>query len=265
MIKKKIVLITGGSGFLGEEMGSHLIRCGYYVINLGRKKPIFSNDISTSIHFAVDFYKSQSLEKKLNEVIKKYKKIDILVNNSFDFSKKTGFNSEIGRVENINKKTFMNGLESGIYWTFQCSQILAKHMIKNKKGVIINIASLYSFLVPDSKMYKKTKVFNPVIYSTSKHGVMGMTKYFASFWGPFGIRVNALSPGTFPNNQKNNNKAYPNKVEDSNFMKLLSGKCALDRVGIPSDLNSALEFLCSEKSSLLHGQNIVIDGGWSLL
>ena len=115
-------------------------------------------------------------------------------------------------------------------------------------------------------MYQNTKVFNPIIYSTSKHGVMGMTKYFSSFWGPLGIRVNALSPGTFPNNQKNNNhKISPNKVQDDNFMKLLSSKCALNRVGVPSDLNAAIEFLCSEKSSLLHGQNIVIDGGWSLL
>ena len=54
-------------------------------------------------------------------------------------------NSEKGRIEKINKKTFMNGLESGIYWTFQCSQALAKHMIKNKKGIIINIASLYYY------------------------------------------------------------------------------------------------------------------------
>lgn len=263
--KQKIVVLTGGSGYLGEEMGSHLLKKGYFVINMGRKKPNFCNQNVSSKHYKVDFYNITKLKKCLNEIIKKYQIIDILINNSFDFSKNTGFNTDSGRVEKINDKKFNRGLTSGIYWTFLCSQIIGNSMIKRKKGIIINIASLYSFLVPDAKMYRNTPIFNPIIYSVSKHGIIGMTKYLSSFWGPLGIRINALSPGTFPNISAKSKSKSPNKVKDDKFLNLLADKCALKRVGVPSDLNAALEFLCSDKSKLLHGENIVIDGGWSAL
>ena len=263
--KKEIVVLTGGSGYLGEEMGTCLMENNYFVINVGRKEPKFCSNKESSIHYFADFYNSKLLEKILKKILKQYKKIDILINNSFDFSTNTGFNSDIGRLENINKDTFINGLHSGIYWTFQCSQIIGKEMLKSERGIIINIASLYSYLVPNSKMYEGTTIFNPVTYSVSKHGIMGLTKYLASFWGPYGIRVNALSPGTFPNTNKNDNKKSPNSVSNNKFINLLENKCALKRVGKPNDLNAALLFLCSEKSKLMHGENIVIDGGWSLL
>ena len=264
-LDNKIILLTGGSGYLGEAMGSHLLDCGAYVINLGRTKPNFCDNRKSSRHYQVDFYETRTLEHSLNEIIGEYKKIDILVNNSFDFSENTGFNSEKGRVNNIDKETFLRGINSGIYWTFQCSQIVGLQMLKQNYGVIINIASLYSFLVPDSRMYEHTKIFNPVTYGVSKHGIMGLTKYLASFWGRQGVRVNALSPGTFPNNSNPKKKNSPNTVQDDLFMDMLAKKCALNRVGVPSDLVSALEFLCSSKSRLLHGENIVIDGGWSLM
>ena len=124
-------MITGGSGYLGEEMGSHLIKCGYFVINLGRKKPNFCDNSKTSAHFSVDFYKSELLEIQLKIIIKKYTKIDILINNSFDFSKKTGFNSEKGRIEKMNQKLLIE-------------------LKQNQKGIITGVkrgtASLLSYL-----------------------------------------------------------------------------------------------------------------------
>lgn len=265
ILKDKKIIITGGSGYLGEEMGLHLLRKGAFIINLGRKKPKFCEVKDNSCHISVDFYDSEQLGIALKGIFTSFGTPDVLINNSFDFSKLTGFNTEKGRVNKIDKKTFLTGINSGIFWTFQCSQTVGLEMLKNKKGIIINIASLYSFLVPDSRMYENTNIFNPIIYSISKHGVIGMTKYLASFWGRQGIRVNALSPGTFPNYDYSNSKKAPNKVNDEKFMNLIKNKCALKRVGKPKDLSSALEFLCTEKSRLLNGENIIIDGGWSLL
>ena len=87
----------------------------------------------------------------------------------------------------------------------------------------------------------------------------------ASFWSQFNIRCNCLSPGTFPNLGNNTSKNEPNKVLDTDFLELLEKKCTLKKFGKPKDLLSSLEFLCSDKSDFITGQNIVVDGGWSAL
>jgi len=139
-------------------------------------------------------------------------------------------------------------------------------MIERRQGNIVNIASLYSFLVADYRMYKGRTVFNPVIYPLAKHGLLGLTKYIASFWSEYNIRCNCLSPGTFPNIHKDKEKSEaPNRVTDDEFIEILEKKCSLGRVGVPSDLLSAIEFLCSDKSAYMTGSNVVVDGGWSVL
>ena len=259
------IIITGGSGYLGEEMGSHLVSCGANVINIGRRQPDFVSG-SSSKHIFSDFYDKRSLDESLKAAIKEFGKVDVLVNNSFDFSTKTGFNTPKGRIENITQDIFFSGVKSGIYWPVRCCQLVGEKMKTYKEGNIVNVASLYSYLVPDSRMYDNTDIFNPITYSISKHGLNALTKYLASFWGKHGIRVNALSPGTFPNTKIRKSKHSPNSVDDDDeFLRLLAKKCALGRVGVPSDLNSALEYLVSKKSRALTAANLTVDGGWSIL
>jgi gluconate 5-dehydrogenase len=139
-------------------------------------------------------------------------------------------------------------------------------MIEQKSGNIVNITSLYASLVADYRMYEGRDIFNPVTYPVSKHGLVGLTKYIASFWAPHGIRCNCLSPGSFPNTiSKKDDPSAPNSVEDDEFLNILNRKCSLGRTGVPQDLESAIQFLCSEKSSYLTGANLVVDGGWSVL
>ena len=188
----------------------------------------------------------------------------MLVNNSFDFSVRTGFNHPSGRIEGITKETFLSGVESGIYWPLLCSQIVGRKMMEQGGGHIVNIASLYSFLVADYQIYEGRDTFNPVTYPISKHALLGLTKYIASFWSGHNVRCNCLSPGTFPN-VETGPEDTPNAVDDRVFLEILEGKCSLGRVGVPSDLFGALEFLCSDKSSYMTGANLVVDGGWSVL
>jgi len=266
-LKENTIVFSGGSGYLGEAMVAHLLECGAVVINLGRKKPaIFSSYPERGKHLTVDFYNTEALTETLESINAWSKPVDVLVNNAFDFSQKTGFNHPSGRLENITKETFLKSMESGLYWPLLCSQIIGKKMIERRQGNIVNIASLYSFLVADYRMYKGRTVFNPVIYPLAKHGLLGLTKYIASFWSEYNIRCNCLSPGTFPNIHKDKEKSEaPNRVTDDEFIEILEKKCSLGRVGVPSDLLSAIEFLCSDKSAYMTGSNVVVDGGWSVL
>jgi NAD(P)-dependent dehydrogenase (short-subunit alcohol dehydrogenase family) len=260
----KVIIFSGGSGYLGAAMAKHLLDCGATLINLGRNKPdIMSKYTERAKHYSVDFYDTEKLTETLTDVVNEFECIDILVNNSFDFSSETGFNDPSGRLENLKKDTFLKAMESGIYWPLLCSQIVGSKMIDQGYGNIINITSLYSNLVADYRIYKGRKTLNPVNYPIAKHGLLGLTKYIASFWSEHNIRCNCLSPGTFPNIQ--NDTASPNKVKDDEFINILNNKCSMGRVGKPDDLLTAIEFLCSEKSSYMTGTNIVVDGGWSVL
>lgn len=263
----KTIVMTGGSGYLGGAMLNHLLSCGATVINLGRRQPSFDEKYSSRTrHITVDFYETEALSYKLESLASELETIDILINDAFDFSTKTGFNHPSGRIENLTKEIFLNGLESGLYWPLLCSQIVGRKMIRQRRGNIINITSLYSTYVADYRIYKGRQIFNPVTYPLAKHALLGLTKYMASFWSEHNIRCNSLSPGIFPNvGPKKEAAAAPNKVQDQGFLDLLADKCSLGRVGVPEDLLSAIEFLCSDKSSYLTGANIVVDGGWSVL
>lgn len=268
ILQGKTIIFSGGSGYLGSVMIDHLLKCGAKVINIGRRRPeVLSKYSETSQHYSVDFYETELLSETITEILIDLAKVDILINNSFDFSQKTGFNHSNGRIENLTKKTFLKGIESGLYWPLLCSQIVGKKMKSQNHGNIINISSLYASLVADYRIYKGRDIFNPVIYPISKHGLLGLTKYIASFWSEYNIRCNCLSPGSFPNIEVNKAKdnSMPNKVQDEDFLKILEQKCSLGRFGIPSDLLSSLEFLCSDKSSYMTGANIVVDGGWSVI
>ena len=266
-LKGKKIIFSGGSGYLGAAMAERLLKCGAKVANIGRRAPELLSEYPTQAsHYKVDFYESEDLTDVLGQAIEGLGGVDVLVNNSFDFSPKTGFNDESGRIENISKETFMKGLESGIYWPSHCAQVVGKRMIEQKSGNIVNITSLYASLVADYRMYEGRDIFNPVTYPVSKHGLVGLTKYIASFWAPHGIRCNCLSPGSFPNTiSKKDDPSAPNSVEDDEFLNILNRKCSLGRTGVPRDLESAIQFLCSEKSSYLTGANLVVDGGWSVL
>lgn len=261
----RTIVLTGGSGFLGSAMATHLLGCGARVVNLGRRRPRVPSGLAKGLtHIAVDFYDTQRLRAELESVAGIRHRIDVLVNNSFDFSPRTGFNDPSGRLETISKETFMRGLDSGVYWALLCSQVIGRRMIKQGGGHIINVGSLYSFLVADYRMYKGRKIFNPVTYPVSKHALLGLSRYIASFWSAYNIRCNVLTPGTFPNIGEAD-EAQPNRVKDEAFIDVLRRKCSTGRVGKAEDLLSALEFLCSDKSSYMTGANLVVDGGWSAL
>jgi NAD(P)-dependent dehydrogenase (short-subunit alcohol dehydrogenase family) len=115
---------------------------------------------------------------------------------------------------------------------------------------------MYGHIAPDPNLYEDNNYTNPPSYGAAKAGVIQLTKYLASFLAKYNIRTNAISPGPFPHGEA---------LEDEKFIKSLSQKNTLKRVGKAYELKGAVALLCSEASSYINGENICIDGGWSII
>ncbi|MDP3741143.1 MAG: SDR family oxidoreductase [bacterium] len=268
-VQGKTVLLTGATGFFGRYITEGFLAAGAKVILLGRSERLRPQVLDLQKRFGknqvygyrVDFYNRAKLTNLLKRVIKSFK-IDVLINNAFDFSPKTGFNTINGRLENTSFDQWQAAFESGIYWSVLATQIIGAQMRKRRLGSIINISSMYGLIAPNPELYRGTTKFNPPTYGVMKAGVLALTRYTATFWAEHGIRCNSISPGAFSNLET----ATTNSVQANDpFLERLKEKTLLGRTGHPRDLLGALLFLASDASSYMTGQNIVIDGGWTVI
>ena len=266
MDQPRIAVITGGAGLLGQSHTEALLELGVKVyvsdINLKKAKR-FCENINKKKYLgeALPLQLDVTNEKSIDQAIKKIKRIDILVNNaalnptlkSLKRDKKTRkFN-----LHNINFASYQKELDVGLTGYLKCTVKFGNMMAKNKQGVILNIASDLSVISPNQNLYNKdnSKVFEyykPASYSIIKHGVIGLTKYFATFWAKDNIRVNSLSPGGVYDNQ------------NKNFLKKLKKLIPMSRMAEKNEYKSIVQFLCSDGSRYMTGQNIVMDGGRSI-
>ena len=134
-------------------------------------------------------------------------------------------------------------------------------MKQHHRGSIINIATMYALVAPSPHLYEGTAFLNPPGYSAAKAGMVALTRYMASFWGPAGIRANAILPGPFSNTQDTGSNAVRG---DEAFLDRLRQRTCLGRIGRPAELIGALLFLASDASSYMTGQTLVVDGGWTI-
>jgi len=267
-LENKICIVTGAAGYFGKMFSECLLLAGAKIILFGRGNKIeslakvFKEKYGKyKVDFYIlDFYDTNNYEYYLKQAVKNNKSIDVLVNNSYDFSKNTGFNDQSGRIENMSKKQWMLSLASGIYWSALSTQIIGEQMKYQRSGSIINISSMYAIVSPDLKLYEGVETFNPPSYSASKAAILALTRYTASFYGKYNIRCNAILPGAFPNIGTD---SY-NAVDNNMFLKRVSNKTVLNRYGKPDDLKGVLLLLSSDASSYITGQSIVVDGGWTI-
>ena len=267
-LEGKTIVVTGACGFLGRHFVRGLLGAGGRVVMLSRSENVKQHVRSHAKDFGhskitghqVDFYQLEMLEKALQEIVKQ-KKVDVLVNNAYDFSDRTGFNTPDGKLEASTFDQWLSAFESGIYWAVRASQVIGNGMKRHGGGSIIHVASMYGIVSPDFKLYESTKFFNPPSYGVMKAGLLAFTRYSAAYWGKYNIRSNALVPGTFPNTEDETHNAVP---RDDVFLKRLEERTLLGRVGKPRDLLGALILLASDASSYITGQAIVVDGGWTV-
>ncbi len=267
-LEGKVALVTGAAGFFGRNFTECLLRSGARVILYGRGKKLedFSEIMKSKYGKImieccnVDLYDYKAYSECLKSSIENNSTIDILVNNAYEFSRETGFNDPSGKIESISREQWIRGLESGVYWYGLSTQIIAEKMKQQNSGSIINISSMYALVAPDPGLYEDTDLINPPSYGAAKAAILAFTRYAASFYGKYNIRVNAIAPGAFPNSNKD---AY-NAPKDDTFMEKLADRTILGRTGVPKDLEGALVFLASNASSYMTGQTLVIDGGWTV-
>ena len=126
-------------------------------------------------------------------------------------------------------------------------------MVKQRKGTIVNIASIYGMVGADQRIYGNTKINSPVSYAVAKGGIINLTRYLAAYWHKKNIRVNTLTPGG----------VLDKKFQKQNFIEKYSQKTILGRMANRDGYNGAILFLMSDASSYMTGSNLVIDGGWT--
>ena len=258
----KAVIVTGATGYFGKYLVNGL-KDGFQVIatsrSLDKLKQAFPED--DVIKAEMDAYDLEGMQKELERVCTEYEVVG-LVNNAYDFSTKTGFNTPDGKYETIGLDEMRHGLESGLLAPMVACQVVGNFMQKkNLKGCLINISSMYGIVSPDRHLYEGKTVFNPVTYGVAKAGLNALTRYISSFWGGHGIRCNSVAPGAFPNVETDS----VNAPKDDEFLKRLERKTTLGRVGHPTDLIGITKLLLSDEGSYITGQVISVDGGWSAI
>lgn len=269
-LKGKVALITGAGGLLGIEHAKALLSAGANLvltdisnIALMNTSKILRAEFQSSCikTFEMDVSNEESILAVSEQLQSSNCCIDILVNNAAIDPKVTNSqsNRHLSRVEFLSLEQWNAELSVGLTGAFLCCRIFGHQMVMNKRpGVILNIASDLSIISPDQRLYQirglesEKQPVKPVTYSVIKTGLIGLTKYLSTYWAEYNIRVNALSPGGVFNNQPNH------------FIEKLNKLIPLNRMANKDEYRSAILFLCSDASSYMTGQNIVMDGGRSV-
>lgn len=265
----KTSLITGGAGLLGIEHAAALLESGATVVmtdigeaalSSARNALVEDFDPAKIITMVMDVSQLEAIRSVAEQLSSNGIHIDILVNNAAIDPKVKGDEGvlETSRLENFPLDQWNLQVAVGLTGAFLCSQVFGIKMAKEGKGgVILNIASDLSVFSPDQRLYRKDGLSDdlqpvkPVTYSVIKAGLVGLTRYLATYWADYGVRSNALSPGGVFNGQGNE------------FVQRLSSLIPCGRMAQRDEYRAAVQFLCSDASAYMNGQNIVMDGGRS--
>ena len=264
-IKGKVVVITGAGGLLGKQHAEIIAIFGGIPILLDKNInsiKSFSERIQIkygveTLALRVDITKEKEVKDALKKIIKKQKKkIDGLINNAANNPKVEKNKSQFLRLENFDLKVWSDDINVSLTGSLICSKYFGTEISKNPSGgSIINISSDLGIISPDQRLYQKKnipknkQIVKPVSYSVVKFGIIGLTKYLATYWPESNVRCNAICPGGIENNQ------------DSDFLKKVSKKIPLGRLAKVDEYQSTIIWMLSEKSSYLNGSIITIDGG----
>ncbi len=256
-LKNKTIIITGGSGLIGSAFSIISAKHGANVVIIDIDKKKSDNLVKQIkektrndkiIYLKCNITSLNDIKKAIDMLLNKFGEIDVLVNNAYPRNKNYG-----KRYEDVTYEDFCENINLHVGGYFLITQQVSKVMMKQNYGNIINIGSIYGFAAPRFEIYEGTEMTTPVEYAAIKGAIINLTKYLASYLGKYNIRVNCISPGG----------VYDHQPET--FVKKYSQKVLLgNRMANVDDLTGALLFLLSDDLKYMTGQNIVVDGGWSL-
>ncbi len=251
MFDDKIVLITGSNGRIGRICAETVLenkgKVALFDLHNSCKINISEKYKKNYIYYQVDINEIDLLEKSIIDFENKIGKINSAIHAAYPKSKNWGIN-----FEDLNQKDLFNNLSFQLGGAIMFSQLIIKKFIDYGGGNLIHISSIQGLGAPKFDHYENTNMTSPIEYNAIKSGIISVTKYLAKYYGGKNIRVNCISPGGILDEQP---ISFKKKYKmDCNSKGLLDAK----------DLKGIIEFLLSNKSLYISGQNIVIDDGWSL-
>jgi NAD(P)-dependent dehydrogenase (short-subunit alcohol dehydrogenase family) len=260
----KVVIITGGTGLLGQRHAEAIASAGGIPVladvraeEVDPRDPAFVERFGEAASaVAVDVTEPGSIRVALEDVLGRYGRIDGLINNAANNPKmESGSAVEFSRLESFDLDQWQADLAVGLTGAFLCSQIIGGEMARRRRGVIVNVASDLAVIAPDQRLYRRPGLpedrqpVKPVTYSVVKTGLIGLTRYLATYWADAGVRVNAISPGGVHQGQP------------EEFVERLSNLIPMGRMAHVDEYEGAIVYLCSDASSYMTGANLIVDGG----
>ena len=230
MLENKTIIVTGGSGLIGTAIIKHINSNGGKAINFDYED-------------GYDITKVDTIQKFISD--KDITTVDGIVNNAYPRTEHWGndVENEVDNVFDDNVKLQLGGLH-----TFTKAFL---PYLKESKGSVVNIASIYGIVANDFSLYENTDMSSPAAYCAIKGATINLTRYMASYYGKKGIRFNCVSPGGIEDKQP------------KTFIDNYNNKCPMGRMAKPEDIAPAVSFLLSNGASYITGQNIAVDGGWT--
>ncbi|OHC29634.1 MAG: oxidoreductase [Pseudomonadales bacterium RIFCSPHIGHO2_02_FULL_60_43] len=262
----RVAVITGGAGLLGYQHAATIAGLGGIPVLLDINDEALATNAARlaeetgcqALTYVVDITDLQALEVVGQQLLAEHGQVDILINNAARNPKvESAGDKDFSRLEHFPWEQWQLDLNVGLGGAFNCAKVFGAQMARQGRGVIVNIASDLGVIAPDQRLYRvdgreaEQQPVKPVTYSVVKHGLIGLTKYLATYWCEQGVRCNALSPGG----------VYAGQSDV--FVSKLTQLIPLGRMAEADEYRGAIAFLCSDASTYMNGANLVMDGGRS--
>lgn len=258
----KRALVTGAAGILGSRFAGGLADCGAAVacldLNAETSEALarqLCDDYGTEcISIACDLRDAAAVEDAVADIETRLGPLDVLINNAA--SKSDSIEAFLAPLEEYEPETWHQVMAVNLEGAFYMARAVGRRMADRGSGSIVQISSIYGLLGPDQRIYEGSeylgrRINTPPVYSASKAGIIGLTKYLATYWGGRGVRVNTLTPGGVKSGQ------------NDMFQNMYGRRVPLGRMANADEMVGAMVFLASEASTYVTGQNLVVDGGVS--
>jgi NAD(P)-dependent dehydrogenase (short-subunit alcohol dehydrogenase family) len=263
----RVAIVTGGAGMLGLRYAEAIGEAGGLPVLADLRPDAVAEGVTQlamsgieSLGVSMDISSAEDVEAMVAQVEQRYGRIDILINNAA-LTVKGGSETMEGYFapfESYPLDLWRRALDVNLTGTFLCTQAVGRVMVRQQRGVVLNIAAVYGMVGPDHRIYEGIvnqyggEAFNtPISYSATKAAILNFTRYLATYWADKGIRVNSFSPGAVYDDH------------DETFVRQLTHRIPLGRMAEQGEYKGVILFLVSDASSYMTGANVVVDGGWT--